>query len=331
MKIWVASYELKPLKPLNSLSETAKPRSGFLMRVENEEGEGFADVHPWPELGDESLEDQLESLRQNKPTPLAQQSLRLARLDAVARANEKSLFANLEIPESHFLLTEITPETSLRQAVSRGFRVAKVKVGRDMAAELNAFKVLADTWPKGMSLRLDFNSSVLPEEFTKFWAEFPKRLKTEVEFIEDPFAYSPDSWREIATHLDVRFAFDRPKLAHEEAQIDTVMGSAFQYVVLKPAYQDVEAWAKAFQRSRLVITSYMDHPVGQMGAAYWAAVMKDKLGPKVAICGLLSHEVYEKTSFSEQLNKKGAYLKPVSGKGIGFDELLQKQDWRLLQ
>ena len=45
-------------------------RRGALIRV----GSGFADFHPWPELGDEPLETQLAKLARGETTPLTRRA-----------------------------------------------------------------------------------------------------------------------------------------------------------------------------------------------------------------------------------------------------------------
>src|SRR5687768_6861088 len=73
-------------------------REGALLRVDD----GFADVHPWPELGDLPLDSQLALLVRGEITPLTAASVRLARLDGDARRRGISLFEGLTIPLSHW-------------------------------------------------------------------------------------------------------------------------------------------------------------------------------------------------------------------------------------
>ena len=51
-------------------------REGALLRV----NDGFADVHPWPTLGDAPLDEQLALLARGELTPLTRASLRCAAL-----------------------------------------------------------------------------------------------------------------------------------------------------------------------------------------------------------------------------------------------------------
>lgn len=61
MKIWWAPYDLTFRPPVN------KSRQGALLRFEFENvGFGYADLFPWPEFRDESLQIQIGNLRQGK-------------------------------------------------------------------------------------------------------------------------------------------------------------------------------------------------------------------------------------------------------------------------
>jgi O-succinylbenzoate synthase len=71
----------------------------------------------------------------------------------------------------------------------------------------------------------------------------------------------------------------------------------------------------------------MDHPIGQFGAAYVAALNKDKLSAR---CGLFTHVLYEKNEFIERIRSDGARLLPPEGTGIGFDDLLERLPWKKL-
>src|SRR5205823_378269 len=73
-------------------------------------------------------------------------------------------------------------------------------------------------------------------------------------------------------------------------------------LIVKPAIQEVPQTKK-----EMIITSYMDHPVGQFGAAYFAALHP---APR---CGLFTHVLYEKNEFIERIRSDGARLLPPEG------------------
>jgi O-succinylbenzoate synthase len=267
MRIWVHRYTLVPRRRLSGVARDGV-RQGALLRVDD----GFADLHPWPELGDLPLDAQLALLAVDELTPQTSASLRLAALDGAARARGVSLFDGLTIPESHWPGND-PPE---------GFDTIKIKGLQPV--------------PEHVRVRIDFNGTLSPEQFARL------KLPANVDFVEDPCPYDPVAWGELRKR--VRLALDR-----FEGDADVL--------VHKPAIQ------AAFPRhGDVVVTSYMDHPVGQYGAAYIAAT-----NPVNARCGLFTHVLYEADAFLERVRSDGARLLPPGGTGIGFDDLLEQLSW----
>lgn len=281
--IWSWRYVLRPRTRLSALAG-AKPREGALIRV----GAGVADIHPWPELGDEPLDEQLARLARGETTPLTAASLRMAKVDGDARTRGASIFEGLVIPRSHW------PADA--GAVPDGFDTVKIKMwrGRPIDEELRRFR-----------LRLDYNAALSAEEFLAEAIPFDS-----IDFVEDPAPYDEAEWNRIRRGTGLRLAIDRGSGTEAAADV----------VVVKPAVQEVPVTTK-----ELVITSYMDHPVGQFGAAHAAAS-----SGIVTTCGLLTHLLYEPDAFIEQIRIDGARLLPAEGTGIGFDDLLERLPWKRL-
>ncbi|HEY0158732.1 MAG TPA: enolase C-terminal domain-like protein [Thermoanaerobaculia bacterium] len=249
-------------------------RAGALLRTAG----GYADVHPWPELGDAPLDEQLALLARGETTPLTRASLHLASVDGEARARGVSLFAGLTIPESHWPGNE-PPE---------GFDTVKIKGVQPV--------------PEGVRIRIDFNARLTAEEFLLLAERLPKER---IDFVEDPCPYDAATWRELRARTGLRLALDR------------FTGEA-DLLVHKPA---LSVEFPVF-RGEIVVTSYMDHPVGQFGAA-WVAATHD-VSPR---CGLMTHVLYEPDAFVERVEREGARLLPPRGTGIGFDDLLESLPW----
>lgn len=290
MDIYYWRYHLTPRRKLNALA-APHAREGALLRA----GSGFGDIHPWPELGDAPLDEQLAMLGRGEMTPLTAASLRFADIDGAAREEGRSLFDGLSIPPSHWLFSD--------GAVPRGFDTVKVKLGPD--ADVDELRVLA-----GYRLRLDFNATLEPREFSRFVARLPIDVKESIDFVEDPCPYDGPTWSWLRAKLGIRLALDR---AIAEEGVDVL--------VVKPAVQPMPQTTK-----EIVITSYMDHPVGQLCAAYVAA----RNAERVSSCGLMTHVLYESDEFIERLDRDGPYLKPPPGTGVGFDDLLEKLPWKHL-
>ncbi len=334
MKIWTSSYTLTPrLASLGGHAKT-RERQGVLIKVEYDDSSiGYADIHPWTELGDEPLGIQLQKLENFETTPLTQRSLELATLDAEARKTGVSLFQGLKVPESHFLVTDLKTgfAKELQRAVDEGFSTLKIKVGRSVAAlnEDRAVLEASATTLQNFRLRFDFNSQRNHVEVQAWIESLSPALHEAIEFIEDPTPWNIGNWLTLHENTRVNLALDHASeeiFTNEASQGDPV-SQLLSSVVIKPAVQDpseIQNFALKY-----VVTSYLDHPVGQMGAALEAGFLAERA--KVATCGLLSHTSYEPNTYSESFPSRGPLLTPRTGEaGIGFGELLEKENWQAL-
>lgn len=284
--MWISHYELVPRTRLNALTSAAGPRRGALLRV----GSGFADIHPWPELGDLPIDEQLAMLARGEETALTAASVRFARLDGAARLEGRSLFEGLTIPESHW-------PAGAGEAPD-AFDTIKVKMPGGVL-------------PDQGRLRLDFNAAVDAAEFERIAGFLPRER---IDFVEDPCPYDPSVWSGLRKRLGLRLALDRE-----------VASAGVDVLLVKPAVQMVEA-SELPVGMEIVVTSYMDHPVGQLHAAAVASRLATS-----SRCGLVTHLLYQPNAFSERLQIDGARLVPPRGTGIGFDDLLDGLPWVRLQ
>lgn len=273
MRLWIHRYTLVPRRRLSGVAREGA-REGALLRA----GDGFADVHPWPELGDAPLDEQLALLRRGETTPLTRASLHLARIDGAARRRGVSLFDGLTIPESHWPGADPPP----------GFDTVKIKGMQPL--------------PEEVRIRIDFNAALTAEEFLRVAEMLPRER---IDFIEDPCPYDEPVWRALRERTGLRLAVDR-------------FAGPADVIVHKPALS-VE-WPS---HPDVVVTSYMDHPMGQFGAAYVAAT--HEVNPR---CGLFTHVLYEPDAFLERVESDGARLLPPRGTGLGFDDLLENLPWQ---
>ncbi len=310
--IAISFYTLKATIPHQ------KDRQGALLRVETENGYGYADCHPWPELGDLPLLDQLKNLKESQLTPLTTHSLQYALLDAEARFKELSLIPPSHGLKSHYLINHIESKV-IEEALSLGFTHFKVKVGFDLANELKSLHLLASYLKHPHSIRLDFNEKLSYETFIAFLRE-ARELLPWLDFIEDPFPYHSSLWHKTQQAFFVKLACDR--LAHEALHAP----QSASIVVCKPA---VYLPKQLSQATRLLVTSYLDHPIGQLCALYYAIHYAEKYPKSYIGCGVVSHVVYQTNEFSRELRvKEGSLLPPEEqGYGWGFNDLLQRQIW----
>ena len=277
--MWVHRYTLRPRRALSAIAAPG-PRHGALIRA----GDGFADVHPWPELGDAPIDEQLARLARGETTPLTSQSRRFAAADGAARSRGESLFAGLTIPASHW-------------------------PGNEPPAEFDTVKLKGIfALPPRVRLRLDFNATLTPDEFEKIAASLPRER---IDFVEDPCAYNGPTWRELRKKTELRFALDRGTAT-----------DGVDVLVVKPAVQPMPDTAL-----EIVVTSYMDHAIGQIAAAWVAATNASRVSPR---CGLFTHVLFESDPFFDRIRASGACLLPPVGTGFGFDDLLESLPWKKL-
>ena len=75
-------YSLTACGPLNARAAEVC-RKGALIKTD--EG-GYGCIQPWPELGDATLQEELDALRKGRPLPLGLRAAECARTDGEARA-----------------------------------------------------------------------------------------------------------------------------------------------------------------------------------------------------------------------------------------------------
>ncbi len=330
MRIFYSPYELKPRASLSSRASTGA-RIGALLKIEHEDlGFGYADLFPWPELGDPPLADQLALLQNGIFTAQTRNSFVNTRTDARARNQKKSLWEGLKIPKSHFLATE--PENLLQKEVldsifSKGFTRIKIKLGHRPVSDANLVNNLSEKLSAKSLLRLDFNSSLTAETWKEFCANLSPQAASTIDFIEDPIPWDSKTGFNQAPR-GLALAVDR----ESDSVADAL--TCPNVIVVKPAISQVskilenaEKW-----RKRVVFTSYLDHPVGQLWAAWVAAQAASEMPtPLYDICGLLSQDAYEPHPFQALLKTNGPELIAPSGAGLGWeDELESLCEWKEL-
>lgn len=294
-------------------------REGSLLRVTFDDGlQGYADCHPWTELGDLPLADQLRELQLGSGTSLTHRSLHFARIDAEARVKKKHVLEGCVVPKSHFLLPQLNAGSILfvDRALEQGFTHLKIKVHSDSSTDRKCLiELLQYVSRTSLKVRLDFNEKFTAGQFQQF-AQQIAPWKRWIDFCEDPFPFAPRAWQTIQWD-DWSLACDA------KAEVAISHPEAADVWVIKPAIQSETPFLTP-NRKRIVVTSYLDHPIGQVAAAYVAAQVP------ADVCGLLSHRIYQPTPFSAFLSWHGPEFQIPPGTGFGFDELLLEQPWRPL-
>lgn len=315
-KPMISRYRLKARGFLNSISKR-REFEGALIQIDG----GFGCIHPWPELGDPTLEKCLADLAGDRRWPIVRRAIRCAEFDRASRVFDNSLFEEMEVPASHATLAKTDAgETAL--AVEAGFTTVKLKAGHDLTKEAGFLDAMTAEHPQ-LKWRLDFNESLTPGETTKFLAGLAEKTRAAIDFVEDPSPYSESAWTEIRRQSRLKLAVDR-----EAAPLS----SAAQVMVIKPAIDEPFLLGEAALRhnQRVVVTSYMDHPLGQAFAAWEAARLGLQFPGLVGLCGLQTHHLFEPDAFSEALGPWSPEFKVPGGTGLGFDDLLDALPWTRL-
>lgn len=299
---------------IETSSYTLGGREGALLKVCFRNGMvGYADLHPWESLGDLPLKEQLSFLKKGVVTRLTNRSFAFAAIDARARSRGHSLFDKLKIPRSHYLIPKLG--MPIEPWLEKGFTHFKLKVGRRPKEEISYLKSLS-SYP--IKFRLDFNTLLTETAFEKYLGELQG---ISIDFCEDPFPFYPPSWNRFKVCLAADHGADRAASHHD------FKGP----LVIKPAILDpLELLSHLKVGQRCVVTSYLDHPLGQLASAYVAAHIALAEPEAIDVCGFASHLVYSPSEFSEQLTMDGATLIPPEGTGFGFDSLLKNQPWESL-
>ncbi len=312
----IARYRLKARGFMNSISNR-RDFEGALIQIDG----GYGCIHPWPELGDPTLEKCLADLTGARRWPIVRRAIRCAEYDKAARDFENSLFEEMEVPVSHATLAK-ADVAEITLAVEAGFTAIKLKTGRDLAAESKFLEAMATEFPT-LKWRLDFNESLTPEQAADFLLGLTEKTRAAIDFVEDPCPFSETSWNELRRKTRVKLAVDR-----EAAPLS----AAAQVMVIKPAIDEPFLLGEAAisHNQRVVMTSYMDHPVGQAFAAWEAARLDLQFPGLVGMCGLQTHHLFEPNEFTEALGPWSPEFKVPDGLGLGFDDLLAAQPWTRL-
>lgn len=283
---------------------------------------GYGCLHPWPELGDPALEELLEMMAAGRGHPLIDRALCCAAMDRAARLEGRSLFDGLKVPDSHASLTGWSGDM-VEAAVRAGFGVVKFKAGRAVAEEAGRLNEFAHAWPD-LRWRLDFNARTTVREVCVFLECLPEFTRERIDFLEDPCRFDEEHWLALREVAGIRIAMDRD-VSPDKHEADVL--------VLKPALVEPRRFREAAKENGqwLVVTSAMDHPLGQCFAAFEAARLSAGALEVVVECGLQTHGLFEADSFSERLGEVKPGFHPPGGTGLGFDDLLEDLPWMPLK
>ncbi len=313
-------YTLYSRGPLNAVSRR-RDFHGALIRVDR----GVGCLHPWPEFGDPTVEEQLELLRTGGTSKVIERALHMASVDGEARRRGVSLFDGLEIPPCHYSWDQNQPSPpQMKRVLGEGWRAIKTKGWENVGEVIRWLDGFAAKDAAGLiRLRVDFNSCLEPWQFRNFMNWMPPRVRERLDFVEDPFPYDPVQWNTMQGVHFVRLALDKQLRGSTDG---------YDIAVLKPGRRDWRALVDDLpEHAQVVMTSAMDHAIGQSFAAYEAALAWRDLGSRMDLCGLCTEHLFARDEFFERLHSKGGkLLVDRHGTGLGFDDVLARLPWKKL-
>jgi O-succinylbenzoate synthase len=285
-------YRLQSAHALNAAAGAPSAVEGFLLRTLD----GYGCVQPWPQFGHGTADEVWAILAAGGSTELTNQAIECCRCDGAARRNGVSWWSGLTVPESHATLSHVSQASAAYEA---GFRLWKVKCGpRDLAA----IGELMAEYPD-IGWRIDCNETADPACLEPWVREHA----AVIDFIEDPYPHEKmEDWQRLATN--VRLAMDR------------VWRADCSFLpVWKPAWNDMML---GMIKKQTIVTSAMDHPVGQAWAAYQSAGIGTSM-----TCGLRTDHLFETNVFSELFTKWSSAWTAISGCGMGWNDELEGLPW----
>lgn len=240
MQIFFSFYQLKRKQKSNSQTHSLFQKGALIKVVDDDGYFGVADLCPWPELGDLTLEQEI-----SEQGVLFQRTLDLARDDLLARRQKKILVSNISI-KNHILVTDF--ENFIFQEPNYIYKIKGTKDFKKLAGWLNENVSLFQL------LRLDFNSCLSENNFREFLKELHLAVIKKIEVIEDPFPFNLDAWNELRKAVPLAIDFEKGR---------------WPVQISKPVRQNPEP-------QPLYLTSNMDHPVGLAHGLRFAQMYPDK-------------------------------------------------------
>lgn len=315
-QIQVASYEAG-FKNSSSLAK------GVLMRLNIQGVWGYSSLQPWTHLGDPKLD--LNHINDILKSDLGQRALELAHLDAQARLTQKKLLEDLPA-YCHYSVLDFNQvnRADLEEALKVGYTHVKVKFGSNIEENIQWLKSVWDL--NFLKWRFDFNNQLNEKLWESFCLELPDFLISKIEFVEDPFIFNEKTWKQAQRILPLALDF---QLVNSSKVRELVSKECAEYFIYKPSARMLPQGLE----QKIVITSYMDHPIGVAHAlAEYQKLKKQRVNMSV-VSGLGTLSFFQDSmavsKYIHQLHCDGPLLTiKTSGFGVGFEEALEQESWQ---
>jgi|GEM_PF-933953 len=344
MKIFYSTYTLKrssiPLKNIDSLKapsgdlseiQELDPPNGALLKIEWPDKKiGFSDIHPLTDFGDVEILQELAAYSNTQNSPLMDQSIWMARRDAIVRHRKINLFLEHKpLPNNYLLTADMLESNGARidfsSLAQKGFTTLKIKLNFNTALQYQS--LLHEAVQHGLALRIDFNSQLNIQEYIQVLEVWSPPIIKAIEYIEDPMPYIPSDWKIANEKFAVPLAID-----HEYSKVDWSEVPEFSVIILKPARQKVdEIMKQAFiHQLKVAVTSSLDHCLGSLHAYHIALELSERFPDRMLSPGCLTHQLFKPDHFSSLISVDGPLILGTKGTGIGFDAAIEELVWTKL-
>jgi len=283
LKIWLSTYSLdyQNLPP--------RTRSGVLLRVTDQGGRsGYSDLGPWPDFGDETL----ENILKNPQHILFQNAYQNAVTFYENRDEiQKWLTTKREHQSNNALFSHYSEVSLFEKYFNQGFRVFKLKIGQNLENEIRVINRNTLIYP-AVKWRLDGNIRMTFHDWTVFWSRLTDEAKAQVEYVEDPFIFELDHWVEASKVVPI--ALDFALELDDHRIFDATRKKAFQIYIVKPSRQQIDRVSKILPKDiKLSVTSQLGHLVDSIWSGWVHANNLGRSDQILPIAGTLNHLVLQ--------------------------------------
>lgn len=305
---------------------------------------GYADLHPWPTLGDLEVREQLQLLKQGNPTQQMQLSLEYAQRDLTAKQSQTIGVQYLnEIKNHHLILNKFITLKDLSALISTtttskktAAEIFKWKINPETATHVSQMINQTSHEFPNLKWRLDANSLFSFKDMLQFWKTLSPLARQSIDFIEDPCPYDKKSWNHLEEEglpLAIDFETSHWSPAGPLEAADSPTTSNKTIFVLKPAIHKMDDWKTFFKQkpNHFLITSYLDHPVGLLHALWTAESFAQTFPQLLLPCGLnFSFPPSLLDSFWNGLYLDKSVWCGHKSAGIGYTKTLEELPWQML-
>lgn len=324
-----SKYTLTPLSFGGGIKKLA-PRHGALIRVTWVGGRiGYSDLMPRSEFKEIGLDQELENLRKNKLSSLAEQMMALAKLDADVRTQGKNAFTGVKKVKNNYFITDITTVTTkqLDDIRDQGFSTLMIDIDTDLEGGTeNVRRILRHGH---FMVRIAMNSSGNFSSLERFMTVIEPGLRPRIEFMMDPFPFEPSAWREASQLVPLAIEREIPNVLWTSENLPNLKA-----IGLRPSRMDTDLILRRALKcnAKVFVTSSFEHPVGVAHAGLVAADLVTRYPNMMMEHDCIPHLIYAPHSMSGVIRSQGPYLVSTDGgNGIGFDQKLNALPWTKLK